>query len=114
MKRRPYAALQDEISLSLVGAIEPSLRRAEVERVQRKRPENLDAYDFVLRAQPDVFSGMPDRASRALVLLDRALVLDSNYALAHGFAAMCHHNRFLRAGLRERIARLRSVMRARR
>jgi TolB-like protein len=94
-------ALQDEISLSVVGAIEPSLRRAEVERVKRKRPENLDAYDFVLRAQPDVFSGMPDRASRALVLLDRALVLDSNYALAHGFAAMCHHNRFLRAGLRE-------------
>ncbi|WP_228279120.1 hypothetical protein, partial [Acinetobacter baumannii] len=23
------------------------------------------------------------------------------YALAHGYAAMCHHNRFLRAGLQE-------------
>jgi adenylate cyclase len=94
-------ALQDEIALSVVGAIEPSLRRAEVERVKRKRPDSLDAYDLVLRAQPDVYSGMPERATKALVLLERALALDSTYALAHAFAAMCHHNRFLRAGLHE-------------
>jgi hypothetical protein len=36
-------ALQDEITLSTVGGIEPSLRAAEIERVKRKRPENLDA-----------------------------------------------------------------------
>jgi adenylate cyclase len=94
-------ALQDEIALSVVGAIEPSLRRAEVERVNRKRPDSLDAYDLVLRAQPDVYSGMPDRATKALVLLERALAIDPTYALAHAFAAMCHHNRFLRAGLHE-------------
>jgi adenylate cyclase len=94
-------ALQDEIALSVVGAIEPSLRRAEVERVKRKRPDSLDAYDLVLRAQPDVNSGMPERATKALVLLERALVLDPTYALAHAFAAMCHHNLFLRAGLHE-------------
>jgi tetratricopeptide (TPR) repeat protein len=44
---------------------------------------------------------MPERATKALVLLERALALDSSYALAHAFAAMCHHNRFLRAGLLE-------------
>jgi tetratricopeptide (TPR) repeat protein len=44
---------------------------------------------------------MPDRATKALALLDRALALNSNYALAHAFAAMCYHNRFLRAGLHE-------------
>ena len=94
-------ALQDEIALSVVGAIEPSLRRAEVERVKRKRPDSLDAYDLVLRAQPDVYSGMPERATEALVLLERALALDPAYALAHAFSAMCRHNRFLRAGLHE-------------
>jgi adenylate cyclase len=94
-------ALQDEITLSVVGAIQPSLRLAEIERVKRKRPDSLDAYDLVLQAQPDVFSGMPDRATKALALLDRALALNSNYALAHAFAAMCYHNRFLRAGLHE-------------
>lgn len=94
-------ALQDEIALSVVGAIEPSLRRAETERVKRKRPDSLDAYDLVLRAQPDVDSGMPDRALIALAHLDHALALEPGYALAHAFAAMCHHNRFLRAGLQE-------------
>ncbi len=39
-------ALQDEIALNVVGAIEPSLRRAEVERGKRKRPDSLDAYDL--------------------------------------------------------------------
>jgi TolB-like protein len=94
-------ALQDEIALSVVGAIEPSLRNAEVERVKRKRPDSLDAYDLVLRAQPDVYSGMPEGARKALTLLESALAREPAYALAHAFAAMCHHNLFLRAGLRE-------------
>jgi len=93
--------LQDEIALSVVGALEPSLRLAEVERVKRKRPDSLDAYDLVLQAQPDVYSGMPERVTKALVLLERALALDPTYALAHAFAAMCHHCLFLRAGLHE-------------
>jgi TolB-like protein len=94
-------ALQDDIALNVVSAIEPSLRRAEVERVRRKRPDNLDAYDLVLKAQPDVDSGMPAQVTRALALLSRALALDPSYALAHANAAMCHHCLFLRAGLRE-------------
>lgn len=94
-------ALQDEIALNVVGAIEPSLRRAEIERVKRKRPGSLDAYDLVLQAQPDVYSGMPAQVTKALVLLERALALDPAYALAHAFAAMCHHCLFLRAGLCE-------------
>ncbi|MCC2652312.1 MAG: transcriptional regulator, partial [Microvirga sp.] len=94
-------ALQDEITLSVVGAIEPSLRRVEVERVKRMRPDSLDAYDLVLQSQPDVYSGMPERVTKALVLLERALTLDPAYALAHAFAAMCHHCLFLRGGLHE-------------
>lgn len=42
-----------------------------------------------------------DRATNALPLLQQALAIEPAYALAHGLAAMCHHNRFLRAGLRE-------------
>jgi adenylate cyclase len=94
-------ALQDEITLSTVGAIEPSLRQAEVERVKRKRPENLDAYDLALRALPDVYAVMPATVSKALVLLNQALAIEPNYATAHGYAAMCHHCLFLRGGLHE-------------
>ncbi|MEJ2378220.1 MAG: adenylate/guanylate cyclase domain-containing protein [Pseudolabrys sp.] len=95
-------ALQDEITLSIVGAIEPSLRVAELERVRRKRSDSLDAYDLVLQAQPGANSAMPEAATKALVLLDRALAFEPSYALAHAYAALCHHNLFLRAGLHER------------
>lgn len=105
-------ALQDEIALAVVGAIEPNLRTAEFERVRRKRPERLDAYELVLRAQPDVDSGMPGRAETALPLLMRALAIEPVYALAHGLAAMAHHNLYLRAGLKEEH-RLASVRHAR-
>lgn len=105
-------ALQDAIALSVVGAIAPSLRRAEINRVKRKRPDSLDAYDLVLRAQPDVDSGMPEQVTRALVLLERSIALAPSYALAHGNAAMCHHCLFLRAGLQE-VNRSASIRHAR-
>lgn len=105
-------ALQDDIAMSVVGAIAPSLRRAEINRVKRKRPDSLDAYDLVLRAQPDVDSGMPEQVTQALVLLERAIALEPSYALAHGNAAMCHHCLFLRAGLRE-ASRAESIRHAR-
>ena len=44
--------LQDRITESVVGAIQPSLLLAEIERTKRKRPESLDAYECVLRAFP--------------------------------------------------------------
>jgi adenylate cyclase len=102
-------ALQDEITTSTVAAIEPSLRQAEIERAKRKRPENLDAYDLVLRATSFAYTGMPEGASQAMPLLERALVLDSNYALAHGRIAYCHEILYLRAGRREdnRVAAIR-------
>ena len=57
-------ALQDELTMSVVAAVEPSLRQAEIERVKRKRPDSLDAYDLVLRAIPDVYSAMPEGPGR--------------------------------------------------
>ncbi len=86
-------ALQDDITLSVVGAIEPSLRDAEIERVKRKRPDNLDAYDLVLRALPHVYVAMPEEAAKAVPLLERALALEADYAGAHGLLAWC--NQFL-------------------
>jgi hypothetical protein len=93
--------LQDELTTSVVAAIEPSLRQAEIERVKRKRPDNLDAYDLLLRALPDVYPAMPDRARKALPLLERALSIEPDYATAHGFAAWCHEILFVRGGAHE-------------
>jgi adenylate cyclase len=94
-------AVQDDITLSTVAAIEPSLRQAEIERVKRKRPDSLDAYDLVLRALPQVFTLMPDGALKSLPLLARALALEPDYAIALAYAAWCHEVLFVRAGFRE-------------
>ena len=93
--------LQDELTLNVIGAIEPSLRQAEIERAKRKRPENLDAYDLYLRAQPFAQVAMPGDAAKALALLDRALALEPDYAAAHASAAWCYEQRYMRGGLRE-------------
>ena len=61
-------ALQDEITLSVVGAIEPGLRQAEVERA-KKRPDNLNAYDLG-REPAGAFALTTDEA-RTLIAKDR-------------------------------------------
>lgn len=94
-------ALQDEIAMSVVGAIEPGLRKAEVERVRRKRPETLGAYDLVLRALPYLYKLMPEGSAPAIPLLEKALELEPGYPLAHAMLAWCLHVRFSRAGLHE-------------
>ena len=94
-------AVQDELTSSVVGVIEPKLRKAEIERAQRKRPGSLDAYDLYLRALPLGSTAMPGDADKALALLGRAIELEPNYAAAHAMIAWCHEQRYLRGGLDE-------------
>jgi adenylate cyclase len=93
--------LQDHVTSRVIGAITPKLEQAEIERVKRKRPENLGAYDLVLRALPHVYTSMPDGAAKALGHLDRALEMEPDYALAHGLAAWAHEIVFARGGGRD-------------
>jgi len=93
-------ALQDEMTMNVIGAVEPTLRKAEVERARRKRPDNLDAYDLFLRALPFAATAMPEGADQALELLEKAIRLEPDYAIAHGCIAWCHEIRYLRGGLR--------------
>ena len=55
-------ALQDEITQKVVAAVAPSLRALEIRRAQAKPTENLRAYDFLLRALPEIHA--PNRGER--------------------------------------------------
>jgi TolB-like protein/tetratricopeptide (TPR) repeat protein len=92
-------ALQDQLTMRVIGAVEPNLRKVEIERARRKRPENIDAYDLFLRALPFAATAMPSDADKALWLLERAVRLEPDYAIVHGFIAWCHEQRYLRGGL---------------
>ncbi len=94
-------ALQDEITMCVVGAIEPSVRKAEIDRIKRQRPETFTAYDLLLRSQQFVFAGMPAEAAKAIALLEEALKLEPDYSAAHAYLSWCFHSRFGRGGLRE-------------
>ena len=81
--------LQDRITTQIAGALQPSIRLAEVERARRKRPQDLGAYDYAMRAIRHVWTLDKDDASTALELLDRGLAIDPDYPLALALAAWC-------------------------
>jgi TolB-like protein len=79
--------LQDRLTSNVVGAISPPLERAEIERAQRKPTENLQAYDYYLRAQFLTYQNTREGNVEALRLAKIAIALDPSFALAYAFAA---------------------------
>lgn len=82
-------ALQDRISGSVAGAIEPRLRAAEIERARRKPTESLTAYDYFLRALPHRAATTAEDNRVALRLLRCAIAADHRLASALAHASMC-------------------------
>jgi tetratricopeptide (TPR) repeat protein len=66
-------AIQDEITDSVIGCIQPELYAAEHGRVQRKPPQNLDAWESFVRGM-FLYSRHSDKGTKeALDMLARAI-----------------------------------------
>src|SRR5262245_31435526 len=78
---------EDEIAERVAGALRPSIRAAEIALAKRKRPENLAAYDLVLKALPHLWAHRRDDNAEAIRLLDQARKLDPSYGRATAVAA---------------------------
>jgi adenylate cyclase len=85
--------LQDQITVSVVGAIAPRLEKVEIERAQRKPTESLDAYDYFLRGFAGIHVWTKEGNEKALSLLLRAIELDPSFAAAYGMAARAYAQR---------------------
>jgi adenylate cyclase len=81
--------LQDRITEAVAGALQPSIRLAEIERSRRKRPQELGAYDYAMRAMQHAWVLEKESATRALELADKALAIDPDYPLALALSAWC-------------------------
>jgi adenylate cyclase len=79
--------LQDRVAMAVAGVIEPSVTQAEIRRAGRKPTDNLQAYDWLLRALGEQNLRVRDSIDRAMVYGRRAIELDPNYALAHAYLA---------------------------
>jgi adenylate cyclase len=69
-------ALQDEVTAAVVSAIQPKLLQTEIAMATRRRPENLTAYDFYLRALKQYYPLTREGFVEAIRLAHRALELD--------------------------------------
>jgi adenylate cyclase len=87
--------LQDRITEQVAGALQPSIRIAEIERSLRKRPQELGAYDYAMRAMPHVWALEKDESAAALELLERSLQIDPDYPLALALTAWCKAQRWV-------------------
>ena len=83
-------AFQDRITEVVAGFVEPGIRKAEIERVRRKPPERLDAYDLYLRALPAFRGTTEANRQQAIGLLEDAIDRDPSFAIGLAYAAWAY------------------------
>jgi adenylate cyclase len=83
-------ALQDEVTVAVVSAIQPKLLQTEIAMAARRRPENLTAYDFFLRAMQQYYLSTREGMTEAIRLAHRALELDPRFSFVAALAGYCH------------------------
>lgn len=86
--------LQDRVAAHVVSAIAPKIDQAEIERVARKPPGNLQAYDWYLKARASGrIVGDLEKNKETLDFCRRAIDLAPEMAVAYGLAAVCYNLR---------------------
>jgi len=81
--------LQVNIAHQLAGAILPSVRNFEIERVSSLRPDNLDAYEIVLKAYPKFWIQDGTHNREAIDLFGQAIEKEPTYGHAMAMKAWC-------------------------
>jgi TolB-like protein/cytochrome c-type biogenesis protein CcmH/NrfG len=81
--------LQDRVTESVAGVIEPRLQRAEIERTKLKPTHDLGAYDYFLRGMARFYENTKEGNAASLALFARAIECDPDYPAALGMAAEC-------------------------
>ena len=84
--------IQDEIVETIVATLAFEVDAVERERVARKGPENLDAYDYWLRGRDAWFRWTKEANAQAADLYGKAIELDPNWGRPYGYMAWVHVN----------------------
>jgi adenylate cyclase len=83
--------LQDEMTQTIVGAVEPELSAAERERAVRKPPESLGAWETYQRGLWHLWSFTKDDMTEAQRLFRQVHELDPAFATAYAFESYSHY-----------------------
>jgi TolB-like protein/class 3 adenylate cyclase len=87
--------LQDAVTERVVGAIEPSVKQAEINRARTKPTSNLDAYDYYLRAFQQNTLYTREGNDLAMDNIRRAIALDPGYAIANAYLSVIYMLRWI-------------------
>lgn len=99
--------LYDDAAGQIAAAIEPSVRRAEIDRSRRKPAANMTAYDHYLQALPFVYGMQGMDKDKAIAQLEKALAVDPDYAQALALLAwvrVTHSDYFTPEAIAESVA----------
>jgi adenylate cyclase len=79
--------LQDKVTESVVGAVEPSIRLEEIRQARTKPTSSITAYDLYLRALPGFYSMTREGFAEVRRLTNEALTIDPEFTLAKALGA---------------------------
>jgi adenylate cyclase len=102
--------IQDELTSSIVATLPGRVEAATRDRVKRKAPENLAAYECVLAGKLLHHRSSKSDNAEALRLLERAIALEPDYAHAHAWKACTLGQCYVYGWFEDRDATVRQIV----
>jgi len=87
-------AVQDEVVHTIVSTLVGRVQAVDAERVRRKPPASLAAYECMLRGNALSWDD-PAQAAEAVRLFEKAIEIDPNYGFAHACLAVMQYRLWL-------------------
>jgi adenylate cyclase len=103
-------AVQDEITTAIVATLPGRLEAAQQDQLVRMKPSNMAAYECTLAAKVLHHKSTREDNVEALVLIDRALALDPEYAHAHAWRGCILGQAYSNAWAKDPDATFKQVM----
>jgi adenylate cyclase len=83
-------ALQDEITIKIIGALQVKLTDGELVHLAAKGTKNLQAYQKLLQARESFYTVTKEGMAQAQRLCEEAIALDPDYAPAYVYLGATH------------------------
>src|SRR5262249_124598 len=103
-------AVQDEITTAIVATLPGRLEAAQQDQLVRMKPSSMAAYECALAAKVLHHKSRREDNIEALVLIDRALALDPDYAHAHAWRGCILGQAYSNGWAKDREATFKEVM----